>query len=83
MQALEILAKLIPTFALLEVTAFLFIIIFLRFLTPINWFKALYNEKSINNKDIPNHIAVRIVQATIIGVHIFLGLLVLGTFFVV
>jgi len=83
MQALEILAKLIPTFALLEVTAFLFIIIFLRFLTPINWFKALYNEHSINNKDIPNHIAVRIVQATIIGVHIFLGLLVLGTFFAV
>lgn len=83
MDSLKILLQLIPTFLGLELLSFLFIIIFLRFLTPIDWFKSLYNDISIHNKDIPNHIAVKVVQSTIIGVHIFLGLLVLGTFFAI
>lgn len=83
MDSLKILLQLIPTFLALETMAFLFIILFLRFLTPINWFESLYNDNNFSKKDIPNSVAVKVVQSVIVGVHIFLGLLVLGTFFAI
>jgi len=78
-----ILAKVIGISFVVELTALILTNMFLFLFAKVNWKQSLYDNKSDYKKQVDNGIASNIVASVIIGIHIILGLVILGTYFAV
>lgn len=63
--------------------SFIISLIILKVFTKIDFENALYDNKSRNKNDIPNHLAMRFICTVFSSVFFLTGLIVLGTYFAV